>query len=460
MQVTHRYSKYLNFLVMAGDLLGLNISLLSTFIVFHESISEFDESHRIIFLLSNLAWISISLISKVYQISRISKYSQIIQDILRTLIIHLLIISTALYFFDYHFTLRSHFLYFYFFCLVLIIGWRGVYLYTIRLYRKYGYNYRNVAIIGYGELAEDIRKFVRLHPEYGFRFLGFFDNTLEGTELVLGKIKDLARYIQLNRVDEIYCCLPYIKQSLVPKIIELGELHFIKVKLVADFRGFEDKGFEINRHDQLPVLEVTSFPLDEARNRAIKRVFDVAFSVVAILTVSWLLPLIALAIKIESRGPVIFIQRRSGQGNNNFWCLKFRTMHLNGNADKLQATRKDERVTRVGAFLRRTSLDEIPQFFNVLIGNMSVVGPRPYMLYHTKIYSERLEKFMARHFVKPGITGLAQCKGYRGEIKDSFSLNNRLKLDRFYIENWSILLDVKIVASTVVLLLQGDEKAY
>lgn len=458
--MTHRYSKYLDFLVMMGDLLALNLSLLITFACFHSSFSEFDELHAVVFIGSNVTWFLISIVSKIYQVSRISKYSKIVGDILNMLIIHLLILATALYFSGYHLSVRHHFLYFYFFFLVLILGWRGCYLYMIRLYRKYGYNYRNVAVVGYGELAEDIRKFFRLHPEYGFRFLGFFDTAPPEHVLCLGKIRDLPRYIQLNRIDEIYCCLPYIKQSLVSKIIELGEVHFIKVKLVADFRGFEDKGFEINRHDQFPILEVTSFPLEEARNRVIKRVFDIAFSIVAILSVSWLLPLIALAIKIDSRGPVFFIQRRSGKGNNNFWCLKFRTMVMNRDADKMQATEQDGRVTRLGAFLRRSSLDELPQFFNVLIGNMSVVGPRPYMLYHTKIYSERLEKFMARHFVKPGITGLAQCKGYRGEIKDHFALTNRLKLDRFYIENWSMFLDMKIIASTIVLLIQGDKNAY
>lgn len=309
-------------------------------------------------------------------------------------------------------------------------------------------------------MSEDIRKFLRLHPEYGFRFLGFFDNQPLATEHFLGSIKDLSRYIQVNRIDEIYCCLPYVKRSIVPSIIELGEMNLIKIKLVEDFRGFEDKGLEINRHDQLPILEVTSFPLDEVRNRVVKRGFDIVFSVVAILLVCWLLPLIALAIKLESKGPVFFIQRRSGKGNNNFWCLKFRTMLLNGKSESVQATYKDERVTKVGAFLRKTSLDELPQFFNVLIGNMSVVGPRPFMLYHTKIYSEKLERFMARHFVKPGITGLAQCKGYRGEIKNYISLKNRLKLDRFYIENWSFQLDLKIIIATIISITKGDGQAY
>lgn len=455
----YRYSRYLDLLVLLGDLLSLNLALF-IMIYWSENVIRIDGKFWNLFFITNTVWVILSLLSKIHQVSRISKLSRIVIDICKNIFVHLLIVSSSLFFLGYNAGVRSNFLYSYVLFLAIILSWRAIYLYSIRLYRKYGYNYRNVAIIGYGDLSEEIRKFLRLHPEYGFRFLGFFDNGAVPEDYRLGRIQDLPKYIQVNRIDEIYCCLPYVRRAQVPGIIELGEMNLIKIKLVQDFRGFEEKGFEITRHDQFPILEVTSFPLDEARNRLIKRAFDIAFSSIAILALSWLFPIIALAIKIESRGPVFFIQRRSGKGNNNFWCLKFRTMIINGDADKQQASYKDERVTRLGAFLRRTSLDELPQFFNVLIGNMSVVGPRPFMLYHTKIYSERLERFMARHFVKPGITGLAQCKGYRGEIKDNIALKNRLKLDRFYIENWSFVLDVKIIVATIVALLKGDHQAY
>lgn len=458
MPVNHRYSRYLDLLVLSGDFLCLNLGLYMAF-WFQDWIGPAVKYWNVI-AISNCLWLILSLLSKLHKVSRISSFSSIVLGISKNIFAHLLIIVTIIYFLKYDIWLRSYLFYAYLIFLITILIWRGIYLYGIRLYRKYGYNYRNVAIVGYGELSEDIRKFLRLHPEYGFRFLGFFDNQPLATEHFLGSIKDLSRYIQVNRIDEIYCCLPYVKRSIVPSIIELGEMNLIKIKLVEDFRGFEDKGLEINRHDQLPILEVTSFPLDEVRNRVVKRGFDIVFSVVAILLVCWLLPLIALAIKLESKGPVFFIQRRSGKGNNNFWCLKFRTMLLNGKSESVQATYKDERVTKVGAFLRKTSLDELPQFFNVLIGNMSVVGPRPFMLYHTKIYSEKLERFMARHFVKPGITGLAQCKGYRGEIKNYISLKNRLKLDRFYIENWSFQLDLKIIIATIISITKGDGQAY
>jgi len=175
---------------------------------------------------------------------------------------------------------------------------------------------------------------------------------------------------------------------------------------------------------------------------------------------SWLYPLVALLIKLDSKGPVLFKQYRTGKGNNDFMCYKFRTMHINNHVESKQATKDDNRITRFGKFLRKSSIDELPQFFNVLKGNMSVVGPRPHMSSHTREYSRRIEKFMSRHFVKPGITGLAQAKGFRGETRDLVHMKNRVKLDRFYVENWSLLFDLKIILLTTVSLYKEREKAY
>jgi exopolysaccharide biosynthesis polyprenyl glycosylphosphotransferase len=206
---------------------------------------------------------------------------------------------------------------------------------------------------------------------------------------------------------------------------------------------------------------VRAEPLENLLNRAIKRCFDIVFSVFIILFVfSWLFPILAILIKLESRGPVFFTQVRSGHNNNPFKCYKFRSMYVNGDADKRQATRNDSRVTKIGAFIRRTSLDELPQFFNVLIGNMSVVGPRPHMLNHTQEYSELIDMFMVRHFLKPGITGQAQVKGFRGETKTVEDMNQRVEADLWYLENWSFLLDLKIIFLTVRNSLVGEENAF
>jgi lipopolysaccharide/colanic/teichoic acid biosynthesis glycosyltransferase len=175
---------------------------------------------------------------------------------------------------------------------------------------------------------------------------------------------------------------------------------------------------------------------------------------------SWLTPIIALLIKIDSKGPVLFRQLRSGENGLDFWCIKFRSMRSNIDANRKQATKDDPRITKLGAFLRKSSIDEFPQFLNVFWGDMSVVGPRPHMLKHTEEYASLISFYMGRHHVKPGITGLAQCMGYRGETQTVQDMKNRVRLDRYYIENWSFWLDIKIIFLTVVSLLRGSDKAY
>ena len=201
-------------------------------------------------------------------------------------------------------------------------------------------------------------------------------------------------------------------------------------------------------------------PLQDEFNRLIKRIFDIIFSSIAIILVlSWLLPLLSILIKISSKGPVFFVQSRSGLDNIEFKCYKFRTMVVNSLSDQEQATKNDIRITKIGRFLRKTSLDELPQFFNVFIGNMSVVGPRPHMLVHTKSYSEIIDNYMVRQLVLPGITGAAQANGFRGETKNIKDMQDRVKYDVWYIENWSLLLDIKLILITFVNLFKGQDKA-
>ena len=192
-----------------------------------------------------------------------------------------------------------------------------------------------------------------------------------------------------------------------------------------------------------------------------KRSFDILFSLFIILFVfSWLYPILALLIKLESRGPVFFIQLRTGRNNTHFKCYKFRSMRVNNEADKKQATLNDHRITRIGAFMRKTSLDELPQFFNVLLGNMSIVGPRPHMISHTEEYSQLTEKYTSRHLLRPGITGWAQVLGLRGEVKNAEAILKRVEADVWYLKNWSFQLDLKIIFLTFLITLKGDKNAY
>jgi putative colanic acid biosysnthesis UDP-glucose lipid carrier transferase len=202
-------------------------------------------------------------------------------------------------------------------------------------------------------------------------------------------------------------------------------------------------------------------PLDRPTKKLLKRCFDIVFSLFVILLIlSWMLPLLALLIKLTSKGSVFFVQPRTGYNNATFRCLKLRTMRENHEADTMQARLNDDRITWPGKYLRRFSLDELPQFYNVLIGDMSIVGPRPHMLFHTKEFSKEIENYQTRHAVRPGITGLSQVMGYRGEITDKYALRNRIRFDFFYLKNWSFIMDSYIIFRTIKLLLFGDRRAY
>jgi exopolysaccharide biosynthesis polyprenyl glycosylphosphotransferase len=211
----------------------------------------------------------------------------------------------------------------------------------------------------------------------------------------------------------------------------------------------------------MPVLKRYREPLRRLHKQFLKRSFDIAVSsLVIIFILSWLIPIVSLLIKLESKGPVFFKQLRSGRDNGHFICLKFRSMYTNDASDLIQATKNDARITRVGAFLRKTSLDEFPQFLNVFMGNMSIVGPRPHMLHHTEQYSSQVNHYMVRLYLKPGLTGWAQVKGYRGEIRNIELLKSRVDHDIWYMENWSLLLDVKIMFMTLYNIIKGEENAY
>ena len=455
----HRFSKLLPILTFAGDILALNglFFVLSTkghFIV--------QESWYLFLIIVNLSWIAIILYTNTYKVNRVYAISKLISRTIYSVGQHFLITCAAIYLMNFLLVHKWSLLAAYAIFSFIILTWRLALYYFLSFYRSKGYNFRNVVIVGFGAIAKQLEIFFSIHPEYGFRFLGYFDDNFNSSKK-LGDINTAHTFFQSpeNKIDEVYCCLPYVKYGQIKKLIELCEDKMIKVKIITDFRAFSFKGIDLERYDHIPVLNVSSVPLDNRKNQILKLIFDVIFSSFLILLVfSWLFPVIMLAIKATSKGPAFFKQKRTGKGNTDFICWKFRTMYVNNEADIKQATREDSRVTPVGAFLRKTSLDELPQFFNVLLGSMSVVGPRPHMLKHTVEYSKLIKKYMIRHHVKPGITGLAQRKGYRGETENVIDMKNRLRLDRFYIENWSFILDLKIITDTAISIVRGSEKAF
>ena len=264
-----------------------------------------------------------------------------------------------------------------------------------------------------------------------------------------------------NNIDEIYFSAKELTNLQIIKLIDFADNNLRELKFIPDNKEIFSKKLKYEYYDYIPILSLREIPLQEPIYKFLKRVFDIIFSSsVIIFILSWLTPLVAILIKLESKGPVFFKQARNGFNYKEFYCYKFRSMTPNSEANFYQATRGDQRITNIGKFIRKTSIDELPQFFNVLFGDMSVVGPRPHMVSHTDMYAKRIDKFMVRHFVKPGITGLAQISGYRGEVETDKDIIGRVKFDIFYIENWSLLLDLKIIFKTAINAVKGEEKAY
>ncbi|HRB20049.1 MAG TPA: undecaprenyl-phosphate glucose phosphotransferase, partial [Chitinophagales bacterium] len=352
---------------------------------------------------------------------------------------------------------------------LLTLMWRFGFIKIVRIYRARGFNNRKVLIVGAGDSAQEFKEMLDHKIEYGYQFLGFFDDDAKKHNAViqkqiLGTINEAKSYALEHQIDELFCALPYHEEERIKDLIQFGDENLIRVKIVPDLSRFLTHHLnkvEIDYYGQIPVMTLRSEPLENIVNRFIKRIFDIGFSIlIFIFVLWWFIPLIALIIKLTSKGSVFFIQERSGIKNKSFAVIKFRTMYINNNAHDQQATRNDERITPIGKILRRTNLDEMPQFINVLLGQMSVIGPRPHMLKHTEEYSKIIDKFMVRHLVKPGITGWAQVNGYRGETKDVTDMEGRVRADVWYIENWSFGLDVKIIIMTIINMIRGEENAF
>ncbi len=336
-----------------------------------------------------------------------------------------------------------------------------VLFYTARAkYREEGGNAVNVVVIGRDRNLKKIRK-VFDEPDLGYRYLGYFYNASSPSPTYLGKVEEAFTYMIKNDVHEVFCIASRLNQAQLFNLMAFADNNLKKLKIIPDNKEVFTRAMSIELFENIPVLNLRELPLDTPYAKALKRSFDVFFSLIVIVFVlSWLTPIIALLMQLESPGPVFFKQKRHGVNKRVFWCYKFRSMITTADADRKMMTKSDNRVTRLGRILRRTSIDELPQFFNVLLGGMSVVGPRPHMEFHTEQYQSSVDKYLVRHFVKPGITGLAQIRGYRGEIMEQADIVNRTRLDIFYVEKWSLWLDVKIIIKTVLNASRGEEKAY
>lgn len=460
MQSTTRYSKYLKQINLAGDVLMLNTSFLGTYFFNFRTVGNLIESRYFeLLLFFNISWIVSSYLLQVHDPNRALSFEKIVKRLLNALGLYLLLIFAFIGLKENVYLKIFVFQSYCFTSLGIAVFHFGLVM-SLKYYRKIGYNYRRVLIAGYGEISSELRKYFTYHPEHGYKFYGYFDDSKTSSN-IKGRINDIFTYSLKMDIDEIYCVLPYLDPKKIQKIIHFAEDNLIKVKIIPDFRGFPFKAVDVTLYDFIPVLNVQDQPLEDGVNIFIKRTFDIVFTLlVTVFLLSWLLPLLATLIKMDSKGPIFFKQHRAGKDNKPFICYKFRTMHIHNEPEHKQASKGDPRITKIGKILRKSSLDELPQFYNVLKGDMSVIGPRPHPLKLNDLYRPEIRKFLQRQSVKPGITGLAQAKGFRGETSTVQMMKNRVKLDRFYVENWSMIFDLKILVLTVMHLFKGDENAY
>ena len=458
------YSKYFWFIHFIGDIFFLNTAFIFIYVLKFDTI-DFSDKYRFLIIIYNAVWILVALMLQLYQLKQLKRLDRILFNLFKAFSFNILILAAILFSLKASEFSREHLFYTYFILLGLIIFWRYLAVQLIKLYRKSGFNYSKVVVIGGGEVAKQLNSYFNSDDVLGVRLMGVFSDSeisfrlKEGVNS--GNLADLEQFVLQKNIDEIFYTLPLTYTKKIKNLVDFCDKYMIRFKIVPDFRGFLFKRVNIDFFDDVPVITLRDEPLTDFVNRFLKRMFDLVFSIfVIVFILVWLYPLIAILIKLSSKGPVLFKQLRSGVNNNDFICYKFRSMTISDESDSKQATKGDARVTKLGAFLRKTSLDEFPQFINVLLGDMSIVGPRPHMLLHTSEYSKLINKYMVRQLVKPGITGIAQVRGYRGETKELEDMEGRVRLDVWYIENWSLSLDINIVLQTIWNVFRGDDKAY
>ena len=448
-----RYSIFLKPLSIFFDLIIIN-----SVVIF---IQDFDFLNTLFLIYISLFWLISSLFYGYYSINRNTKFHQLFK---------LLIVQTLIFNLGY-------FSFFGFFkegvvvnnqtkILAVIISclwsFKIFIFFAIKIYRSKGNNYRKVVVLGADSSTINIKDVLKEDKKLGYQYLGFFSNNIKQNKEYLGSINESFPFILKNEVDEIFCSSKEINNTDIEKLKKFANTNDRVLKLIPNSKEIYNKNLSTEFYgNSVLVLNLKKLPLEIFENRFLKRSIDLLLSFcVCVFIFSWLFPIIILLIRIESKGATIFKQNREGINGEEFVCYKFRSMYRSKLLDNGHTKRNDNRVTKIGSFIRKTSIDELPQFINVLLGQMSVVGPRPHMNEHSIKFDIEVRNYMKRKSVKPGITGLAQISGYRGEIKKKSDIENRVRLDVFYIENWSFLLDLKIIIQTALNIFKGDEKAY
>lgn len=460
-----RFGRLLPLIQLSIDFIVVNLAF-AILVKIHSNIGDvnFYGRLRLLWVLVNVAFIPTALYYSKVHAQRTMRIERMVSASIKGVLLLVLFLSALTSFLCIAGVPMSFYLQLY---IVLLVGlplcWVAEYL-VIRHFRRRGRNSNSVLIIGSGETARRIYKNLKSNDGFGLNIKGFASDNDPGNlpAPYLGDISELDQIVKDNHIHTIYLGAFGDNERIVQQAIRVADDNICKFYYVPSLSHFIKRNFYLAPiNGSLPALGLHPNPLQNPLNQLLKRTFDIAFStcVLLVLTPLVFLP-VAIAIKASSPGPVFFRQKRTGYRGKDFYCWKFRTMKVNNDSDSRQATKDDDRKTKVGNFLRHTSIDELPQFWNVLVGDMSIVGPRPHMLSHTETYRQLISQYMVRHLIKPGITGWAQTQGFRGTTDELWKMEKRVDCDVWYIEHWSFLLDLKIIVKTVTNAVSGEENAY
>ena len=459
-----RFSRLLQFYGISTDFLVLNSVYLTAKHLMRSNIDTVSIEYLHFWICLNASWLIISWLNGLYTEKRMASFEVFSRSTMRSYFYWLVAVMVYLFFTRQLEISRL-------FILVVLVSF-GIMLLTNRFLFLVARTYmrqkhlltRKVLIVGYNDTAKKLTEY--LEDEDNFtEIVGYCEKEENVHELthypILANVESVMQVSLQKGVEEIYSTIAPEHNFSVYQLMKETEQACIRFRVIPDLSYFINRPFYVEFLKDIPVLTFRREPLEDSSQRLKKRLLDIIVSLfVIVFMLSWLMPLLALLIYLESPGPIFFKQLRSGRNNKAFSCLKFRSMRMNNDAHLKQASRDDNRITRIGRIIRKTSLDEFPQFFNVLKGEMSLVGPRPHMLKHTDDYSQVLEQYMVRHFAKPGITGWAQVNGYRGETRELEQMKGRVEHDIWYLENWSLWLDVKIIILTAYNIFRGEKNAF
>ncbi|GGC65152.1 undecaprenyl-phosphate glucose phosphotransferase [Pedobacter quisquiliarum] len=465
MAIQTRYNYLLRYILLITDVIMLNVVYFFAYFITERLgkhlVDEIDANYVIV---CNLIWFFCATFCGLYSLYGIRRLERIYRETWRSIAFHFVLFTVFLLFSRNDDFSRSFLIIFYgLLCISFLFNRFLGTAFQYVLLAKFNVA-KKVAVLGSNPTAIRISEYLQKQRTLSFYgFVGDDENIYNEEGGIVSELVS-QRFTEASAagVQDVYVAVAPNRMTEVSALVDEADRQCIRLKFIPDLGGSLASPYTIDYlGGEFPIITLRVEPLEEMKNRFKKRLFDLVFSTLVIVFVlSWLYPLIAILIKWESKGPVLFRQLRSGRNDTPFWCYKFRSMTVNRDSDKVQATKNDARITKVGAFLRRTSLDEMPQFFNVFLGNMSVVGPRPHMLKHTDEYKKIISKFMVRHFLKPGITGWAQVNGFRGETRLVEDMDNRVKYDIYYLENWTTALDVRIIFMTIINAIRGEENAY